>query len=246
MRQKILLVCGIAAALCLCGCGEKTAEEALLKAETYARSGNWKTALKAAEKAAALEPKNPTALMFLALVCEKNNLLDRALDSARHAATLEPDNFHTQYILGRLYAQDPSRQTEAFKALYRAFRLRPQSTEALILLTNTAMQLNSPMAYTFLMELRKRPDFTIDATFSNELGIAYLRKKNFTAAQNELFRACSSKDPKIILNTAIFLDRYRTSKSNARNFYSYYLNVVGNKPADAAKRELVEARMRQL
>ena len=102
------------------------------------------------------------------------------------------------------------------------------------------------MAYTFLMELRKRPDFTIDATFSNELGIAYLRKKNFTAAQNELFRACSSKDPKIILNTAIFLDRYRTSKNNARNFYSYYLNIVGNKPADAAKRELVEARMRQL
>jgi Flp pilus assembly protein TadD len=246
MKRYFLLVCSAVAALWLWGCGEKTAEEALLKAEYHARGGKWKEALKSAEKAVSLEAENPTALLFLALACEKNGNQDKALDSARHAATLVPEDFYAQYTLGRLYAADPSRQAEAFKALSRAYKLRPQSTDTLILLTNTAMKLNSPHAFKLLMELRNKPDFTADAVFSNELGVAYLRQKKFAQARKELFRACAAKDPRIILNTAIFLDRYMSQKQNARNFYSYYLRTLGNSPENAATRGMVEARLRQL
>ncbi|MBQ8754042.1 MAG: tetratricopeptide repeat protein [Lentisphaeria bacterium] len=246
MKRYFLLLCAAAALFFLYGCGEKTAEEALLKAEFHARSGKWQNALKSAERAVTLEPENPTALLFLALACEKNKLFDRALDAARHAATLVPDDFYAQYTLGRLYAQDATRQTEAFKALSRAYKLRPKSTDALILLTNTAMELRSPAAFKLLMELRSKADFTVDAVYSNELGIAYLRQRNISAARKELFRACASKDPRVILNTAIFLDRYMSQKQNARNFYNYYLRMVGNSSGYAVRRELVEARLRQL
>mgnify|MGYP000187995133 FL=1 len=43
-----------------------------------------------------------------------------------------------------------------------------------------------------------------------------------------------------------FLDRYTTSRANARGFYKFFLKLTGGKPEYAAARARVEARLRQL
>ena len=244
MKKIFILMCATAA-LWLCGCGEKTAEEALLKAEIQATAKDWKGAQKYAEKAVSLKPDHTYALLFLAIANEKNGNYDKALDAARHAQTLMPDDFYAQYTLGRLYAKDPSRQTEAYKALLRAYRIKPENTDALILLTNAAMELRSAQAENFLQELQKHADYTPDAVYSNELAVVKFRKNDIPGARKNLVRACSSKEPTIILNMAIFLDR-TGSKAVAGKFYALYLKLTRNDSAYAARQEAVKARLRQL
>lgn len=241
----LLTLCGLLL-LFAAGCGEKTADACLLKADRKATAGDWNAALKLADRAVSLDPNYSSALLFRAVAREKNGQYDLALDSARQAVSLNPDDFYAQYTLGWLYSKDPTRYTDAFKALYKAHRLRPEDVNALILLANAADNLRSKLALNYLQALKERPDFKADSAYYNQLGVAYVNHADYAAAKTAFLTACAGNDPRMVLNTAIFLDRYTSSRSNAKKFYQHYLKLAGNDPAYELSRQRVEARLRQL
>ena len=68
------------------------------------------------------------------------------------------------------------------------------------------------------------------------------------AAKQAFMDACrnSKNNPGMVYNMGAFLDRYTTSRANARGFYKFFLKLTGGKPEYAAARARVEARLRQL
>ena len=229
-----------ASALCVAfllaaGCGSRTANGCLAEASERASGGDWSGALKLARRAVELEPDNVAALIFRATACEKCGERDLALDSALQAVKVNPESFAAQYTLGRLYSADPARYADALNALEQAYRLKPDDTNTLILLCNVAVAMRSRQAVNYL-------------ALDNQLGVALVHSGNFNAAKQAFMDACrnSKNNPGMVYNMGAFLDRYTTSRANARGFYKFFLKLTGGKPEYAAARARVEARLRQL
>lgn len=230
------------------GCGDNTVEGCLNKANEYASSGDWKGALKYTRKATELAPENVSSLVFRAIAAEKAGERDLAVSSATKAVNCNPDSFSAQYTLGRLYSTDPTRYAEAMNALQKALRLKQNDTNTLVLLCNVAVAMRSNQTLTFLMALKRLPEFANDPALNNQLGIYYVSRGNYEAAKRAFLAACSkdSKNPEIVFNTATFMERYTNSRTNAKNFYRHYLRLVSDRPEYAARRSEVEARLQRL
>ena len=242
-----------ASALCVAfllaaGCGSRTANGCLAEASERASGGDWSGALKLARRAVELEPDNVAALIFRATACEKCGERDLALDSALQAVKVNPESFAAQYTLGRLYSADPARYADALNALEQAYRLKPDDTNTLILLCNVAVAMRSRQAVNYLLQLKRRPEVAKNPALDNQLGVALVHSGNFNAAKQAFMDACrnSKNNPGMVYNMGAFLDRYTTSRANARGFYKFFLKLTGGKPEYAAARARVEARLRQL
>ncbi|MDD3886097.1 MAG: tetratricopeptide repeat protein [Victivallaceae bacterium] len=246
MRLAILMMAAVVALGLAGGCGERTASGYLLRAESKAGAGNWKEALHLAERALVIEPDNVAALIFRAIACERNGMTDKSLDSARRAVELSPDNFAAQYTLGRLYADNPNRGQEAYRALLNAYRLNPDDRDTLVLLANVAGSLRSNQVIRYLQALRIRPDTAADPALNNELAIYYIGAGNQRAARDAFLTACRSRSPRILLNAAIFFDRYADSRSNARAFYMQAKRAAEGKPELKAMCGAIDSRLREI
>ena len=171
--KKILLftlVCA-SAMFVLCGCGRSTPEENLVSAIRAAETGDWKNARKFADRAAAGAPDHVGALVMRAIACEKSGDFDQAMDSARRAANLDPGNFAAVYTLGRLYSLDPLRCADAVNTLVSALKLKPESTDARILICNVLGRMSSPAALRYLLQLQKDERFANDPGLHSQLGV---------------------------------------------------------------------------
>lgn len=230
------------------GCGSRTADGCLVKAKEYADSEEWKEALKQARRAVELEPDNVSGLVFRAVASEKCGERDLALDSALQAVKINPESFAAQYTLGRIYASDPARYADAMNALEQALRLKPDDTNTLVALCNVAVAMRSRQAVPYLLMLKQRPEFAKNPALDNQLGISYVRSGNFNAAKRAFMDACrnSKNNPGMLYNMGVFMDRYTSSKANARGFYKFFLKQTQGKPEYAAARARVEARLRQM
>ena len=120
--------------------------------------------------------------------------------------------------------------------------------QALILLCNVAVAMRSRQAVNYLLQLKRRPEFAKNPALDNQLGVALVHSGNFNAAKQAFMDACrnSKNNPGMVYNMGAFLDRYTTSRANARGFYKFFLKLTGGKPEYAAARARVEARLRQL
>lgn len=244
----ILIIIAFVTIYLITGCSDNTVEGCLNKANERASRGDWKNALKYTQKATELAPENVSALVFRAIAAEKAGEHDLAVSSASKAVSYNPDSFSAQYTLGRLYSTNPYRHAEAMNALLKALRLNKNDANTLIMLCNVAMEMHSSQTRTYLMMLKRLPNFADDPALENQLGIYYVSKGNYKAARQAFLTACSkaSNNPEIVFNTALFMDRYAKSKVNAKNFYRHYLRLISNRPEYDAFRNEVEARMRRL
>ncbi len=241
-----LLLLGTGCLLFAAGCGESTVDASLNKAAIRAEKGDWKGAMKSARHAVDLDSNSVPALIFRAIACERNGERDLALDSARRATELNPDNFIAQYTLGRLYAQDPGRTPDALKALLRAERLNPNDLNTLILLSNISVAVRSDNALNYLNRLRQLPEYADSPILNNDIAISLVNRRDYQQAKNFFLAACKSNQPQIVLNTAIFMDRYTDSKSHAKAFYRHFLNLTKSLPEFDVQRAAVENRLTRL
>ncbi len=251
MKMTKLLIPAAIALLTLfvaAGCGDNTVEGCLNKANEYATGGDWKRALKYTRKATELAPENVSSLVFRAIAAEKAGERDLAGSSATKAVGCNPDSFSAQYTLGRLYSTDPTRYAEAMNALLKALRLKQNDTNTLVLLCNVAVAMRSNQTLTFLMALKRLPEFANNPALNNQLGVYYVSRGDYEAAKRAFLAACSrdSNNPEIVFNTATFMERYTNSKMNAKNFYRHYLRLISDRPEYAARRDEVEARLQRL
>lgn len=232
------------------GCGPSTAEECLNTGAARGAKGNWKGALKMADRAATLSPDNVSALVLRAIACEALGDRDRALDAARQAAVRNPESFTAQYTLGRLYAADPSRYTDALPALTRAASLRGfQERNTLIMLANTLVAQHSPSALRWLDALvRVAPELKSEASYHNLLGIAQAHAGRSNAARESFTRAyrLDRNNPAIVCNIGVFFDRYASNPRAASSFYRKFLELAGENALFAARKSKVKARLSQM
>ena len=221
-------------ALFATGCGPSTAEACLKAGAEAGANGNWKKTLALAKRAQKLDPENVSALVLRAIAYEALGQRDPALDAARQAASRNPDNFATQYTLGRLYSQEPTRYPEALQALTRAASInRFKDKDTLILLVNTLVAQRSPSAASWLDILRRvDPEIVSNAAFQNLLGIALSRARRPDEARQAFIQAyrLDRHNPMIVYNIGMFFDRYASNPRAAERFYRAFLGLAGNNP----------------
>ena len=150
----------------LSGCGDGTPEQAMNKAVAFARNNEWGKAAKIADRLAKQNPSLAEAHVLRAVTSERSGDRQTALDAARRAVEIDPDNFVTLYTLARLYAADPARSSEANARLMKAWLKRKDDVQIKVLLCNVAMESGSPKAQFYLNNLAKIPKFSNSAVHS--------------------------------------------------------------------------------
>ena len=223
--------------LLLTGCGEASPESAISRAAVLAQKGEWKKAAKIADRTARKHPELAAAHILRAVTHEQCGNRDIALDAAGRAAKLEPDNFIAQYTLGRMYAQDPARSSEAQRVLTRSLGLRRSNDAGRILLCNVVMDANLPNALSYLGMISRIPGMTESAEYWNQRAVCYVRRGDLTNAEKSFLRAirCDEKNPEIIINVARFYDGCMRHRRNAVKLYRSYLALTDADPAGRAE-----------
>lgn len=119
----------------LCSCSRQE-EQPLNTALKYAIEGEWRKADRPSEEALKRTPDNINALIMRALVCERLERYDEAVENAYKAAAIDSSSFAALYTLGRLYSKDRRRSVEAANLLIRANRIKSDHADTLVLLCN--------------------------------------------------------------------------------------------------------------
>ena len=221
----------------LSGCGDGTPEQAMNKAVAFARNNEWGKAAKIADRLAKQNPSLAEAHVLRAVTSERSGDRQTALDAARRAVEIDPDNFVTLYTLARLYAADPARSSEANARLMKAWLKRKDDVQIKVLLCNVAMESGSPKAQFYLNNLAKIPKFSNSAVLYNQYGVLHARRKNYRHALL-YFQAARTKEknnPDILLNSARFHDSCyvkkqlssHIKKTDVIRLYQRYLDSAG-------------------
>ena len=226
------------------GCAPSTPDECLTRGSFRLREGKIDAARKLALRAEKLAPDNPKVLIFKAIVCERAGERDPALDAALRAVSANPENFIARYTLGRLYAQDPTRTTEALRELRQALRLKPGDTDTLIQLCNVSMAVNPSYARGFLQMLAATPAGSTSPAVQNQLGILCYRRGDYDGAKQAFLQAVRTGDePVVMLNLARFFDYHTSVSKAAAKFYREFIRLSNGRGDLAALRESASARL---
>ena len=251
IRLKINILSGfVLAGVMLSGCGDTSPEAAMNKAVAFARSDEWAKAAKIANRLAKQNPALAEAHVLRAVTAERCGDRQTALDAARRAVEIDPDNFITLYTLARLYAADPARSSESYARLMKAWTKRLSDVQVKILLCNVTMESNSPAARQHLNNLSRIPKFANSAELHNQYGVLHARQKRYANAYNAFLRARNKapQNPDVLLNSARFYDSCYQNKKLAAyikkadviRLYQRYLDCAGK---DAAGKVEAAARI---
>ena len=253
MKKRVFQIFSLAAGALLltfaAGCGRNRSADSLLeRAHREAAEGKWEKALALSGEALAREPENVSALLLRAIAGERCGERDQALNFALQAVRINPRSFLAQYTLGRLYAADPARLSDAAKPLLEALELKPDDRSTLVLLANVAIELNNERALNYLLELGKDPAVAESAVYWNQLAVCYLRRNDINRAWPAMMQAYQKGEtsPRIVLNTAIFVDVHLKRPSQAAAFYRQFQKLTAGNADFAALRESVAARLSRI
>jgi cytochrome c-type biogenesis protein CcmH/NrfG len=250
---SLFVLLSVLLALSVTGCGKMssmTMDELLNNAADCADSGNWAQAVKFAKYASERDPTNTAALVLLAITYEYNSKADLALEAAKNAVKTAPDDFIAQYTLGRLYAHDQNRLQDSIEPLMRAYKLRPDDIDTLILLAECSLKLGLPKTPEYYKRLLMMPKFNKRSDLWNQLGVHYAEKGK-TRDAFECFitaNSISPDNPVICLNLAIYLDRYVKGKGSAKSigYYQRFVELSSKNPELESRRQEIKNRIKEI
>lgn len=251
MKKYHMIFAGLLSALILCGCGAKDDFAEMMKqAEQCAISGKWEDALTYSKRAQASNPNSLEAIVLTTLSYEKNGKMNEALTEIQKAVKIDSGskNYFVQYTYGRILYKF-KKNDQSLAALKKAVVLRPQSTEARILLARVAKEEKDyQTAYEQYRNLLNNNAFKDKALLHNEIGVYYSQiKMDNRKAREECLNAykADNKNPVYVLNTAVLCDKLN-QKSNAKALYQYYRNLTKNDSSLIKNRAAVDVRLRNL
>ncbi len=225
-----------------------TTVELLNQATESAMAGKWSKTLKFAKVAVEREPANTPAFILLAMAYENTGKNELAMEAARKAVKLEPDNFLARYTLGRLYAIDQNKLQDAVEPLLRALKLRPNDPDTLVLLADCSQKLNLTKTVDYYSQLIALPAFNKHYEPWNQLGIYYAEKnslRNAAICFNQAY-SLAPDNHMVLLNFGIFFDKYVRKPERALNYYKKYMEVTANNPEMEQKKQEIKARIKDL
>ncbi len=252
-RLLLISVAVVAGTLLLTSCGKKARKnnvELLTLAYNDAKVGNWDKALIQSKSAVDQDSKDVTALIMYALCLENTGKPDDAQQLLRQAVQIDPGNFRAQYNLGRILFQH-GRYQDCVNYLRAAEKLKPNDVNTMVLLAQVDGKLELESAINYYAKLTKVPRFADSPAPWNQMGIICAEKKKMLDALKCFIKAykISSKNPKVILNFAVFLDYYLNSPDSRKKaiaLYRKYLSLIKNNPELQARSAEISRRIKTL
>jgi tetratricopeptide (TPR) repeat protein len=156
----------------------------------YEKAGDWKGARQTLERAASLEPTNPSHLLELARVAEIMKDHEGALGYLAHARDLSPKNPQIYYLMARV-ASEMDLAAEARQWLNRALAIDPDNPHynyAMGYVTLATREASGAVAY-FKKYVNVNPQ---NPAGHYALGIAYFTAGDYQNAKRELRIAAAS------------------------------------------------------
>lgn len=247
--KRFILIFISAAVLISSGCsGERMPVEKLMdNALKSAVSGDWKKARNYSSRAVKAAPENSNALILLALSLENTGDSEGALGAASKAAACSKKSYFAQFTKGRLL-YEKNRFDSCIAPLKAALELRPKSSDALILLAQASVLLkNRKDATIYYSRLARLPEYRKNPIPWSELGIFFLSESPAKAEQYLLYALqCGPSNPALLLNVAVYYDKYMKNPGKAKIYYGRYLVLTKNQTALNSRRQDVENRLKAL
>ncbi len=209
---------------------------------------DWKLAKSKAYKAVKAYPEDPNARVIFALASEQSGHINDAVESARAAVRLDPDNFPAQFHLGRLLVLAQHCE-EALGPLKSALRISPGNQETVILLAKASQ--NTGLyddAIRYYLPLSRGGRYAGKSEPFNEIAYAYAMKGDYPKAYEYLVQAykSSQNNPSAVLNLAILCDLHMGKKDVAKKLYQKYIELTLKNPDLKARRSEIDQRMQAL
>lgn len=252
MRKKGMITNSILALgfLVMLSCKKEQAlsnNELINLAAKCGKEGNWPKACEYAKRAVAQNRNDVKGRVMYAIALDHHALVDYALDEAREAVKLDPENFLAQYTLGRIL-YDNQNYKGCIGPLEKANKLKKNNPFVLVLLAQACRELNNPKALAYFYQLSKTARFSSKPGPHNEVALLLMKKKQISMATREFVKAKSldPDNPTVALNLAVFLDRTVNNPKAAIRFYQKYLELTEANHALSKKRSEVENRIRKL
>ncbi len=161
----------------------------------YIRSGDRERGIECLEEAASIDPTNTAVVASLVRGHLKEDNFDMALDHAETLSTLAPDQFQSQFLLGRSYSVNKMWK-ESIEAFQAALMIKPEHTYANNNLGFVALQIGeNEIAVQALEKATDQEDAR--AFMFNSLGIAYERIQKPVSAMTAFYKALEA-NPKFV------------------------------------------------
>lgn len=219
----VIVGIGITASLLLSG-GCYNVQAKLQEAVAAAQTGNWTLGYEITEKCLKKEPANVSA-MVLNGICL--HYVDRDADAAtilEQAATGAPENFEAQYFYGWVLASQ-QRYADALVPLRRAYQLKPDHEQLLVLLSRCCVEQNLAEGVQYLKALRRFPQWEKSAELYNALGMLWLNQGQYNAAKNFFLLAWQRDNANLSVpqNLAVLHDQFMKKPADALRYYRFCL-----------------------
>jgi tetratricopeptide (TPR) repeat protein len=242
---KKLTVALFAGTLLFCGCSRQETHP-MTRALQEASEGNWEKADKPSAEALKKTPDNVNALILRAVVCERLERYDEAVENARKAVNIDSNSFAALYTLGRLYAKDRRRRSDAVNLLFKASRLRPDqpSPYPLILLANLHPQ---GQKGSYLAALSRIPGYANapEVLFESAMDRVYNRDRKGVEALYARLLEESYDMPELYSAIGGYFDRVQRRPDLAKKAYLRYLSFSADR-RQAARSSEIQKRLRNL
>lgn len=202
------------------GCGSSDPDTVLRKAANSAAAGRWKEASEQAQKVVSKQADNVTARVLLGIAQHENRRSEKALENLEYAAKRAPDNFAVQYFYGMLLFEQQD-YANALQPLRKAYDLRKDNPDLLILLSRCCMQQNLSEGTRYLQVLRRFRSYQNEPEVYNSLAFLWLSQREYETAEKYLLEAYDKapENPVVLQNLGVFYDRYQQNIKKAINYY---------------------------
>lgn len=257
---KYTCLLGMIFLLSSCGKDDYVSNGVLVQqAKAEAQKGNWAESRKLAKKAVEQNDKDASARVMLALALEQCEQDDLALEEIEQAVLADPNHFMAQYTKGRMLFKK-QRYEDCPGPLGKANELKPNMPQTLLLLarTNAILDVHKE-AVTYYVALAKLDEYKNKPEPYNELGVLFMKKKDFKRALR-FFKEAHSKDEKSIpvnMNLAIFWDnltqmcgndkvKARKAAASAIRYYIASEKLLLANPQANGKRQVIISRVKEL
>ncbi|MFW5803320.1 MAG: tetratricopeptide repeat protein [Verrucomicrobiota bacterium] len=230
-------------------CGGRPNGDMLAQAETALDEGNFKRASELAQRAAKSENHRTDGLVLGGIAQALAGKDQEAADTLRQAWQGAPDHFYAAYFFGWSLAR-MQQYGEALEPLEQAVQLRPDHTQARILLGRCCLEQNLPAGVEHLQELDRRnalANADERAVLHNDVAYLLVMADQHRQARQEFDQAADldPDNPRILQNKAILLDRYLDDPRTARRFYIRALAAYQKRNEDGPQ-DAIRQRLRQL
>jgi len=243
-RLTKVVVAAVAMTILATGCMNIPAK--LKEANAAAANGNWQLASDITEKVLRKDRNNLSALILHGICLQEMQRGDEALTYLEHAATLAPDNFSAQYFHGWALSEN-GRFADALVPLRRAYDLRKDHQDLLILLARCSLEQNLPEGARYLQCLQRYPTLEAKPELYNALGVLWVNQGQYDLARRNFLKAWQRLPQSTVApqNLAVLYDQYLRNPTEALRHYRFCLGEC-EKTGDSLQGAKIRDRILQL